>query len=124
MGAGTYYTNKETGTKAFWIDIDNSEEDFIHEYILDDIYSSIESFGFVGIDRNKLINGLFEIIIEPKYYGDGYVIRMEPHTEDDERIYYLALANHNKHYSSLGKKLKNAGYNLRIATSGYTSTFY
>ena len=137
MGTGCYYTNKETGTRAFWIDIDPYYEDdngdeIYDEWIWEDtclnLQSELEYLGYQKETNLKFYNGLYNLILEGGY-GSEIVIRLEPRiTEayyyEDVRLYNLALANHDRCYDRIAKYLHKMGYPLRIATSGYTSCKY
>lgn len=131
MGAGCYYTNKETRTKAFWIDTPPNEDDIDFNSVFDDEIQNLHyELLKLGYDQDRIddyyhySNGLFQMILESKYEGDGIVIRLEPHTEEPANIYTLGMANHERSYYKLARELNKAGYPLRIATSGYTSTIY
>lgn len=126
MGAGCYYRNKETGTKAFWIDLYDDDENG-HERELT-FHDTIQDIGnilegqstFEQIEDDHYISSLYELRLESTYYGHGLVFRMEPH----EDYYNLAMANHAKNYKFIAKLIHAAGYRLRIATSGWTSGEY
>jgi hypothetical protein len=131
MGAGCYYTHKETGTKAFWIDLDNLEYDendsdqYEDNFWLEveNIKTQIHSLNYEidRFDRLKLYNGLAEVKLESTYYGDGIVVLLEPNQYQDSALFNLFLANHNRMYNRIKRKLLQAGYKLRIATGGFTS---
>ena len=116
MGAGCYYTNNETNTKAFWIDLGDVHSDFY----LDSISENLENLNFIDSKEGYYYNGLYQIYVESTYYGDGLVIRMEPQTEYGINIYNLAMANHSKHYAHLIKEFSK-NFDLRMASSSYTS---
>jgi hypothetical protein len=131
MGAGCYYTHKETGTKAFWIDLDNLEYDENDSdqyednfwFEVENIKTQIHSLNYEidRFDRLKLYNGLAEVKLESTYYGDGIVVLLEPNQYQDSALFNLFLANHNRMYNRIKRKLLQAGYKLRIATGGFTS---
>jgi hypothetical protein len=129
MGAGCYCTNY-LKQKAAWIDFPNSdEEEFSREGMEDDIANVIKSIGYYHNDDLNFENGLFKLNFESTYYGDGLVIQLTPRYEEysgyygvKNPLYFLAMANFNKAESKIWKTLQKAGYKLRIATSGYTST--
>lgn len=138
MGHGCYYTNEITGTKAFWIEINPYYEDeetgkeCFDEHAWGDTIGNLkyelEKIGYSQQDNYHFYNGLYNLILESGH-GNEIVIRLEPRGEEqyyieDVRIHNLALANHQKCYDKLGRELKNIGYTLHIATSGYTSTEY
>ena len=137
MGTGCYYTNKETGTKAFWIDVnpyyedENGEEQFFED-IWDDTVLELEyefkKLGYQKYDSYLFYNGLFNLELESGY-GNEIVIRLEPRETnryylEDVRLHNLAIANHDRCYDRIAKHLDKLGYPLRIATSGYTSSEY
>lgn len=139
MGAGCNYTNRETETKAFWIDLgfewDENLNEVTNQIRYNDIWEDtnldlIYVFKDIGYDQNSkgnFCNGLGKIELESTHDGNGVVIRLEPlsteiwHHEDIKK-YNLFMANHYIMYERIKKKLLDSGYSLRIATSGYTST--
>ena len=131
MGAGCYYTNRETQTKAVWVSIpewaeQGNEAEYYERYNEhhSELVDQLQGLGYDQVDANICQNGLFEIHLESTYHGDGIVIRMEPITyngELDMQVYNLAMANHQKCYDKIIRELKSI-FELRIATSGYTST--
>lgn len=137
MGAGCYYTNNETGTRAFWIDTEpyytdpETGKECYDEFIFDDTIGNLkytlESLGYEQESTYKFANGLYDLILESGH-GNEIVFRLEPHEETtfgiDQKIYNLAMANHDKCYTAIAKKLCQEGYELRMATSGYTSGSY
>lgn len=138
MGAGCYYTNKITGTKAFWIEVnpyyedEETGEEIVDEHAWDDLVGNLkyelEKIGYKQDSKLEFHNGLFNLILESGY-SDELIIRLEPKGEEqyyieDVRVHNLALANHSRSYNRLGKHLKSLGYPMRVATSGYTSTTY
>jgi len=138
MGHGCYYTNKITRTKAFWIDInpyyedEETGEEIFDEHAWSDevgnIKYELEKIGYTQDSTYEFHNGLFNLILESGH-GNEIIIRLEPKGEEqyyteDIRIHNLALANHSRSYSKIGKHLLSQGYKLRIASSGYTSTNY
>ena len=138
MGHGCYYTNNETKSRAFWIDLsyyyedEETKEDTYDAFLWDDTISNLkyelESIGYTQKDEYNFYNGLFNLVLESGYGGE-VVFRLEPlnincYYSEDVRIYNLALGNHSKCYNKLAKELVKVGYKLRIATSGYTSTDY
>ena len=126
MGAGCYYTNKETGTKAFWIDFpffdDKQDYQSYFETLLQDLQHLFLDLDYIQYDEYSFFNGLFNLNLETTYYGDGLVIRLEPHTEENINIYNLAMANHSRSYERIKRALMKQDYTLRIASSGYTSS--
>lgn len=147
MGAGTYYTHECSRNDNFngderssWIDLDpNYEAEDLSDiamYAVEDLTHILEAKGY-DILPNKYQkaegfieahNGLGKFIFESNYHGDGIVIRLEPHFEttsldhiEDRRREQLFYANFDKMYDKMQKILLDAGYNLRVATSGYTS---
>lgn len=123
MGAGTYYTINENGKKAFWIDFDS--EDY-NEYDLfkDNLINYItENTSFDYENDMRFSNGLYVLNLEPKYYGDGFVFQMNPWPDEEIHTYNLALGSFDKNYLALAKIMSKV-FELRIATSGYTSTTY
>ena len=138
MGHGCYYTNKETGSRAFWIDLDYSEQideetglDYANFAFGDTILNlgyELQDIGYEQMGEYEFCNGLYYLILESGY-GGKVVIRLEPkgsdrYYYDDIRIYNLAMANHERCYARIGRELLKIGYKLRIASSGYTSTEY
>ena len=129
MGAGCLFRHKNTKTKAAWIDISEiSPSDFDDKFWFD-INDTLVKIGYEPSGDNKYANGLFEIKLEQNYYGDGYIIYIEPRyindnygRADKDKRYYLAMANHNKAEAKIWKALQDNGFDLYIATSGYTST--
>lgn len=125
MGAGCYYTNKETGTKSFWIDLDSfmNEDENFNDFWSGYFKTILNELGYIEIDNNKFINGLYTLYLEFTYYGNGLIFRLEPH-EDDTKIYNLAMANFDKNYHHLARVLIKDNFKLRIASSSYTSMEY
>jgi hypothetical protein len=129
MGAGCYYTHKETGTRAVWIDLDYSPEtdddgeEVDKEFMWDDevefLGSAIEELGYEQESNYVFRNGLFNIELESGYGGE-IIIRLEPRYSEGSE-YQLAMANHERSYDRIKRHLLKRGYELRIATSGYTS---
>ena len=132
MGHGCNYRNKETDTKAFWIEVDDPDDEFGVEMMLDDLRYEFEQLGYeVDDNSGNLIyyNGLGKIELETTYDSGGIVVRLEPAFIPDfwsepevTARYNLFMANHERMYNRIKRHFLNAGYNLRIATSGYTST--
>jgi hypothetical protein len=133
MGAGCLFRHKNTKTKAAWINIPYSnEEDNIEGFDYKDTEHEIKNIltqiGYTIDSCDKIRNGLFEIKLEGTYYGDGIIIYIEPRYEYDEwgrshydRRYHLAMANHAKAENKIWKALQKEGFELNIATGGYTS---
>ena len=121
MGAGCYYRTGDNVLAAFWVDInktiekslENSVEmnsDFLYQYLKDELEEL----------NKKYMYYLF--YIESTYYGDGYVINVScnfPIEKTGLFTYNLPYV-----YRKIAKHLINMGMQLRIATSGYTSTEY
>lgn len=127
MGVGCYHTNKETETKAFWIDIDQDDEN-IWDAEIGNLKYEFEKLGYEEETETKFNNGLFSIILESEHEGK-IVIRLEPvyigsYDNSDSRLFGLAIANHARSYARIGRHLKKEGYPLRIASSGQTSMEY
>jgi hypothetical protein len=122
VGAGCYYTHKETKTKAFWVELDFAEEEedtfFLWDWYMEEIGSCLELTGYSKRSTYNYFNGLFEVCLESTYEGDGLVVRLEP----CEEYYNLAMANHDRSYDKIKNVILSQGFELRIATSGYTST--
>jgi len=137
MGTGCYYTNKETGTRAFWMDInpyyqdeDGNEvyDDYLFDDLLDNLKYELKDMGFDHIDNQTYQNTLYTLHLEGGH-GHELIFRLEPryidaYHKDDIRLYNLALGSHERNYNALAKKLIKLGYELSIATSGYTSAIY
>lgn len=137
MGAGCFYTHSN-GQKAAWVDIpeflDELEQDdwyWTQRNYFEGIANVLESIGYdVTRDdpwRPDITNGLIKVTLESTYYSDGVAIQLESRYEDgysvdDERLHRLAVANFDAMESKIHRALQKAGYSLRIATSGYTST--
>jgi len=126
MGAGCYYTHVCNEEKAAWIDISEiSQSDW------DDVFWFKINDALVGINYEpcgnyKYRNGLF--VIQFKQYDDNLVIYIEPRYikdnygyADKDKRYYLAMTNHNKAEAKIWKALQDYGFDLYIATGGYTS---
>lgn len=125
------YTHNETRTRAFWVDFDPftegvEDDDDLRQFewtdMVQQVGSVLEELGYSNWrgDQYKYYNGLFQVELESTYHGDGLVVRLEPLA--DSEMYHLALANHDRSYERIKKALLKAGFPLRIATSGYTST--
>jgi hypothetical protein len=133
MGAGCYYTHDSNKTKAAWVDIPYSNEEnnikgFDYKDTEDRIKQVLTNIGYTIDSCDKIRNGLFEIKLESKYDGDGIIIYIEPRYIKDnwgraayDRRYYLAMSNHNKAEAKIWKALQDNGFDLYIATSGYSS---
>lgn len=132
MGYGCYFTNKETGTRSFWIDIDpyneNEEEnldiDLIFDDLICDVSDILDEIGYIQEKDSKFYNGLYDLYLEYGPMGDKIIFRLEPLEDCDSNIYNLAMANFDKCYDKIARTLISYGYELRIATSGYTSGRY
>lgn len=131
MGYGCYFTNKETVTRSFWIDIDfllddeTGEENLwaIRDFIFDVSYI-LEKIGYTQEKDSKFYNGLYDLYLEYGPMGDKMIFRLEPLEDCENNIYNLAMSNFQKCYDKIAKTLISYGYELRIATSGYTSCKY
>ena len=138
MGAGCYYTHNNSeieNRRAFWIDMNYTSEDEdgneIHdEFIWDDTIGNLKytfkEIGYNNVSEYIFENGLFQIELESGYGGE-IIVRLEPKGEEryyaeDNSIHNLALSNHDRSYDKIKRALLAEGYELRIATSGYTST--
>ena len=131
MGAGCYYTHDNISKKSFWIDFklpDTTNSDLIDEFYQDELYLIREAAYSLNYHDTKdpyhFHNGLYELRLKYTYDGSGIVFNLEPHDDEEQNLTNLAIANHDIHYNRLAKKLNEYGFNLRIATSGYTSTEY
>lgn len=142
MGAGCYYTHSETRTRAFWVDLNTEWDDSLsdeenimeHEVSCSDMNSIIQDviteLGYSTVYTNNPANGLFEIITESTYCGDGIVVKIEPVVQlyDDggkyRPAYTLAMHKHQREMERIARAFIKAGCVLRIASSGYTSTAY
>jgi hypothetical protein len=139
MGAGCYYTHKETGTKACWIvlpvyDAENGDgldeqewNETEWDFITEDLDGMMDTLGYYKQDRLTYRNGLVEVTFESTYYGDGIVVLIEPiyvGNYYDCKLYNLAITNHTRIENRILKAIHKCGYKLRYATSGYTSAEY
>ena len=132
MGAGCYYTHKTYNDRrrAFWVELNTEEQDdeladfYVQDFIYELFNSILPSLGYDTRKSEKYgheaWNGLYEVRMESTYYGDGIVIALESR-HDGSPTHNLADANHWKAYDRLKRALLEHGYELRIATSGYTS---
>ena len=138
MGAGCYYTHNNFDgerKRAFWIELDlyfedeeTGEEvydDNLWDDTVDNLKYTFEDLGYEFVDTYKFENGLYTLELESGYMNE-IVVKLEPKGEercysDEQRIYNLAVANHDRCYDKLIRALKKEGYKLRMATSGYTS---
>jgi hypothetical protein len=127
MGAGCYYHHNQTKTKAAWIELNLSEDEFESsndlDFIMEDLEQILSDNGWEKKSSRsncEYHNGLYELFLESTYYGEGLVIRIEP--KDDKYTFGLAMANHSKSENKILRAIAKSGYKLRIATSGYTST--
>lgn len=137
MGAGCYYTHKETGTKAYWVSTDFARFDDEGElredglYLLDvedmeenlsEIFYSLgyEQMSVNGVRKGEHFNGLFNVKLESTYHGDGVLIYLEPRYFESP-YYQLAMANHDKAYDRIMREV-NKHYEVCIATSAWTSS--
>lgn len=130
MGHGCYYTTNENDSKAFWIDLidliqneeyDEDEHFYLFDDTINDIKDCLSDTSFYHKEKYKMENGLYELIFEGGY-GDKLIIKLEPKETYQQGLYNLAKANHQKCYDKIAKSLIKIGYELRIASSGYTST--
>lgn len=132
MGAGCYYTHNCNKERAAWIDLNLSEDEFeAHndfDFIMEDleqILSDNEWEKKSSRSNREYHNGLYELFLESTYYGDGLVIRIEPKDDNpwyNKYTFGLAIANHHRSENKILRAIAKAGYKLKIATSGYTST--
>lgn len=127
MGAGTWYTHTTFDSRAFWIQFNDEESTHCLEWYdtLINLEHIFEKHGYLKDDDQHYHNGLYNIVLESKYYGDGIVVRLEnqyenSHYDEDVKLWNLAKANHVKCYDKL-KRILLDHFELRIATSGYTS---
>lgn len=129
MGAGCYYTHKETNTKAYWVEFGYFDQDLydsVVEDILGELKKIFEKLGYQQIDdrfgKPSLVfeNNLFSIQLESTYHGDAFVIRLEPQS-NEHPLYQLALGRHAAEYKRIMRQV-NQLYPLHIATSSWTST--
>lgn len=129
MGHGCYYTNKETGTKAFWVEVDYTttnedgeeiHDDFAWNDTVDNLKYVLEAIGYNQESEYEYSNGLYQLILESTHGGD-VVVRLEP--SEDYQLFGLAVANHAKCYAKLGRELLKY-HVLRIAATAWTSTKY
>lgn len=130
MGAGCYYTHEHNRQKACWIDFNHHKNDEYdaEDYDLmrmweEDIIYNIE-YTLAKHGYRNMENGLVKITLIPTYYGDGLVIDISPAMEEWEPSYNLFLANFDRIEEKILRILHKAGFELRIATSGYTSAQY
>ena len=133
MGAGCNYTNKEAGTRAFWIVIsyyyedDDTGEELFDDYAWNATLESLEDIllviGYQQETNMHYRNGLYDLFFEEGHDGI-LVVRLEPIGNEveghDMRMYNLAMANHKKSYGKLRDELARH-YSLRISTSSWTS---
>jgi hypothetical protein len=128
MGHGCFYTHKETETRAAWIPLeyyytDEDGKEVIDEFVWDDEISNLrytfDEIGYKYDSQYLFYNGLFNVELESGHGGE-IVIRLEPRYSEGPE-YQLALANHERSYDRIKRHLIKSGYELRIATSGYTS---
>lgn len=93
----------------FWENLEEAFKDKrLRSYYYDSKYKTLE-------------NGLYTIKLEPTYYGDGLVFNFDFKDDSQQNLVNLAEANYNKAWNKMVKVLKDHGFRLRIATSGYTS---
>lgn len=133
MGYGCYFTNKESGTKSFWIDVETGYEDehgnfYADEWAMDDellnVQTELENMGYNMETSYHFWNGLYDLFLEFGPEGDMIIFRLEPLEDCEQGTYNLAMANFERNYDAIAKRLIKAGYELRVATSGYTSGTY
>jgi hypothetical protein len=125
MGYGCYYTNKETETRAFWVEVDyedDQENEFAWNNEILNLQHEFESLGYEQENEHQFYNGLFNIILESGH-GGKIVVRLEPICFESN-LFNLSMAIHEKSYTRIGKHLKKQGYPLRIASSRHTSMEY
>ena len=138
MGHGCYYTHDETRTRAFWIELNYYYEDeetgkeVVDEWVWEDTIGNLkyelEAIGYTKDSMYFFSNGLVDLELI-RGHGGEIVFKLEPkgrnqYYNEDIWTYNLAMANHAKCYAKIGRELKKIGYELRIASSGYTSTEY
>lgn len=138
MGHGCYYTHDfDSSKKAFWIEIEDQYQDEEGEWMWDDlifddeknnILTLLEDIGYKQYSKGNewfAENGLFRVEFESTY-GNDLLVKLEPsheegYTPDEERMFNLAKATHQRSYQRIINHLKKCGYELWMATSGYTS---
>lgn len=139
MGAGCYYTNhyfdseyKRQDFKAVWLQLDSEElekdEDYYtdqYEWLFESVLEVLTNHDNACRIQYEIYTAMYRIWLEPKYDGDGLVIKLEPANEDD-KIAPLARANIEENYYSIINRLqkKMDGAEFRIASSSYTSGIY
>lgn len=134
MGAGCHYTN-EDGSRAIWIEIPEEAQNNpdSYDYWTEELYTRLDqvmendkTFEFYTPEQNKGVAAIescgYVIKLEPSYYGDGLVFKMEAH-ENLDGSYSLLMHNMAKSYFRIMKKIIKAfeDQEFRIATSRYTS---
>ena len=128
MGAGCYYTHKETGTRAFWVDVDpyytdedgqEQHDEFAWQDEVGNIGCELEALGYKKSAPYEWQNGLFTVTLASGH-GNEVVIYMNP-AHLYGREYSLAMATHERSSARIKRHLLKQSYPLRIATSGYTS---
>jgi hypothetical protein len=121
MGAGTFYTHNFDGSKAAWINYPDGADSYEIAQINEDLVNVLKKLGYKPKSNNNhedcFRNGLFTVKLEGKYHGDGVVINFQKDSP------YPALAQRNfiGAENKILKAIQKAGYQLHIATSGYTS---
>lgn len=127
MGYGCYFTNKETGTRSFWIDLHDETGEtnlWATRGIICHVSDILDEIGYIQEKDSKFYNGLYDLYLEYGPMGDKIIFRLEPLEDCESNIYNLAMANFQKCYDKIAKTLIKYGYQLRTATSGYTSSRY
>lgn len=128
MGAGCYYTNC-FGELAYWIinpnkaennDYDEFENERWNDFV-EDLGEIMIDLGYFKESAYEFSNGLLKIELKSTYYGDGLVIQIEPKANEWEKEYNLARANMDRCEKRIIRNMVKAGYEVRYATSGYTS---
>ena len=133
MGAGTLYRHTN-GELATWIDFEENDDNdngdsFSESYtgqVFEDLSNIILSLGYYDghNQRNVFRNGLFKLTLESKYYGDGVIFMLEPRHDEYDKRYNLANANFLRSENKILRAVQKAGYELHMATRGYTSKSY
>jgi hypothetical protein len=124
MGAGTLYQHKN-GELASWVDFEDNDDSF-NEFMIEDLGDIIQELGYCKKhnESNVFYNGLFELTLESKYYGDGIIFMLEPRYDEYDKRYNLACANFLRCETRILRAVQKAGYTLNIATSGYAAKTY
>lgn len=128
MGAGCHYTHKCNKQKASWVTIIRDEDELEDQYnwtnTISEIGDIMESLGYVKESQYIFVNKMTRVKLESNYNGDGIIIYIEENCYDWNPMYNLFLANFDKIENKILRKLSRAGFEINIATSGFTSTVY